>query len=268
VIVTSGKAELATETTGSGRPDVLLLHAGVTDQRSWTTLRERMPGRCLSYDARGYGGTTYEPEPGWSAVGDALAVLAAYDAAPAVVVGGSVGGRTAVDLALASPEAVSALVLIAPAVSGSPHHDVAPGAEQELDRLVEDAEERGDLAELNRLEARCWLDGPSQREGRVTGAVRDLFLEMNAIALAAPDPGAETPPAEGAWERLGEIAVPTLMLVGEHDFRQFGANARDAAGLIPGCRLVELPGVAHLPQLESDELTLRTVEEFVRSLDR
>lgn len=266
VIVTSGSAKIATEATGAGRPEILLVHAGVTDQRSWRPLRERLPGRCLSYDARGFGRTSYESEQGWSSVGDALAVLAAYDAAPAVVVGASMGGRTAVDLALASPEAVSALVLVGPAIGGAPHHDLAPGAEEELDRLLDQAEARGDLPEVNRLEARCWLDGPSQPEGRVGGPVRDLFLEMNAAALAAEDPGQESAPVANAWERLGEIAVPTLLLVGGQDFRQFRDNCRDAARLIPDCRFLELPGAAHVPHLEGDELTLRTIEEFVRSL--
>jgi hypothetical protein len=46
------------------------------------------------------------------------------------------------------------------------------------------AEESGDLATLNKLEIRLWLDGPSSPEGRVGGAGRELALAMNAIALA------------------------------------------------------------------------------------
>lgn len=265
VIVSHGSADLATEVTGSGHPDVLLLHAGVTDQRSWQPLRSRLPSRCISFDARGYGRTTYFAEPGWSPVGDALAVLAADDAVPAVVVAASMGGRTAIDLALANPGTVAALVLIAPAISGAPHEELS-GVEQEVDRLVEDADERGDTSEVNRLEAWCWLDGPRVPEGRVGGPVRDLFLEMNLAALTATDPGDLTSPVTNAWERLGEIAVPTLVLVGEHDFLQFHDNAREAAARIPDARYVPLPGVAHLPHLEGDEFTLRTIDEFVRSV--
>ena len=265
VIVSHGSADLATEVTGSGHPDVLLLHAGVTDQRSWQPLRSRLPGRCISFDARGYGRTTYFAEPGWSPVGDALAVLAAYDASRAVVVAASMGGRAAIDLALASPESVAALVLVAPAISGAPHEEVTD-AEQDLDQQVDDADERGDTAEVNRLEAWCWLDGPRVPEGRVGGPVRDLFLEMNLAALTATDPGDETAPVANAWERLRDIAVPTLLVVGEHDFLLFHENAREAAALIPDGRYVPLPGVAHLPHLEGDEHTLRTIDEFVRSV--
>ena len=60
VIVTHGKARLAVEEHGSGRP-VLLVHAGVTDRRSWRSLVIRLGEkiRSISYDARGFGETTY-----------------------------------------------------------------------------------------------------------------------------------------------------------------------------------------------------------------
>src|SRR3954451_18494562 len=54
--ITSGKAQIAAESSGSGEPTVLLIHAGVTDRRSWRDVVGRLPDhRCLTYDARGYG---------------------------------------------------------------------------------------------------------------------------------------------------------------------------------------------------------------------
>src|SRR5436190_22937241 len=74
----------------------------------------------------------------------------------------------------------------------------------------------GDVGEVARLEAWMWLDGPGAEEGRVGGATRALFLEMNERALRAEDPDeqAELPPA---WPRLSEIAVPTLVMIGRLD---------------------------------------------------
>jgi pimeloyl-ACP methyl ester carboxylesterase len=259
--ITSGSALLAAESTGSG-PDVLLVHAGVTDQRSWTHVVDALPGhRCLTYDARGYGRTTYTSEDQWSQVDDALAVLDAADVSSAVVIGCSVGGRTSIDLALTHPERVRALVLIGPAVSGPPEPTYEPEV-LALGEELEAAEERGDLATVNRLEARLWLDGPTAAEGRVTGAARELFLEMNASALAADDPGERRQDAL-AWDRLGEITVPTLLMVGEHDLAYIKANCTHAVRSIAGARLVELPGVAHLPHLEGDATTLREIAAFV-----
>lgn len=262
--ITSGKASIAAESYGTGEPTVLLVHAGVTDQRSWAPVVDALPGRrCLGYDARGFGRTTYEPEEGWSPVDDAVAVLDAYDVPSAVVIGCSMGGRTSLDLALTHPDRVRGLVLIGTAVSGAPEIDLEPGLE-DLERRYDEAFEAKDLDELNRLEAEIWLDGPF-RPGRVTGPVRDLFLDMNRIALEAPEPG-EQREAVDAWSTCGEVAVPTLVLIGEHDLAHTHRNAAHLAATIPGARLVDLPGVAHLPHLEADPLTLREIAGFVAGI--
>ena len=263
--ITSGAAQIAADEHGRGEPAILLMHAGVTDQRSWQHVVERLPDhRCLTYDQRGYGRTTYQREDGWSSVADAVAVLDAYDVGSAVVVGCSMGGRGSLHLALRHPERVRALVLIAPAVNGGP----AEVYEPEVDALGEAQDaafERGDLAEVNEIDAQVWLDGPLAPRGRVGGAARELFLDMNRIALAAEDPG-ERGDDEEAWDRLGEIAVPTLLMIGELDLQYLKDAAAHAAAHIPGARLVELPGVAHLPQLEGDERMIAEVADFVAGL--
>ncbi len=241
-----------------------MLHAGVCDQRSWDPLVDRLASgaRCLTFDARGFGGTTCTAEPGWSPVTDAVAVMAAAGLSQAVVIGASLGGRTALDLTLARPDLVSRLVLIGPAVRGAPQPEIDPGW-AELDERLEAAEDAGDLELVNRLEAHVWLDGPLQPEGRVGGSVRSLFLDMNGRALAAPDPGDAATPTP-AWDRLGEISVPTLVLVGEHDLAHVHHACRHLAAAVPGARLVELPGVAHLPHLEADPATLQEIDAFVQ----
>ena len=260
--ITSGAAQIAAKEHGSGEPAVLFMHAGVTDQRSWQHVVDRLPDhRCLTYDQRGYGRTTYEREDGWSSVGDAVAVLDAYDVDSAVVVGCSMGGRGSLHLALTHPERVRALVLIAPAVNGGPAEEYEPEVEA-LGELAEAAEERGDLDEVNRLEAHVWLDGPLAPEGRVGGSARELFLDMNRVALEAEDPGDQGDAVE-AWDRLGEIAVPTLLMIGELELRYLKDSVAHATAHIPDARLVELPGVAHLPQLEGDEKTLSEIAAFV-----
>ena len=256
---TSGRARIAYDVTGTG-PDVLLLHAGVNDRRSWRHVVERLsPGfRCIAPDMRGHGETEYEPEEGWSPHEDARAVLDAAGAERAVVVGCSMGGQAAIDLTLAHPERVRALLLIGTAVRGAPYPELTEGPTAELNARFEEAEEAGDLEALNRLDAQMWLDGPAAPEGRVGGEARALFLAMNARALRAPDPGpqAETP---DAWPRLGEIAVPTLVLVGRLDAEEIVAIAPQVAERIPNAELGYLDGVAHVPHLEGDEATLGCV---------
>lgn len=261
----SGRARIAYEVTGSG-PDVLLIHAGVNDRRSWHHVLDRLRAthRCITYDARGYGDTTYAPEPGWSPVADACAVLDDAGAGRAIVVACSMGGQTAIDLALARPDRVAGLVLIGSAVRGAPYPEI-DGPAARLDARIEAARANGDLETVNELEAWLWLDGPTAPQGRVAGAARRLFLEMNARALRAPDRGeqAELPPA---WPRLGEIAVPTLVLVGRLDVEELHVVDARLAELVPGARLVWLDGVAHVPHLEGDEATLEHVATFVAGL--
>jgi pimeloyl-ACP methyl ester carboxylesterase len=263
VIAESGRARIAFEAVGDG-PDVLLIHAGVNDRRSWRHVVDRLSPRyrCVSYDARGFGETEYEPEDGWAPLYDAVAVLDAAQVERAIVVACSMGGQTALDLVLAHPDRVSALVLIGSAVRGAPYPDLTAGPTYELDQRIEAAAAADDIDEIARLDAWMWLDGPGVPEGRVGGATRELFLAMNAKPLRAEDPGdqAEIP---DAWPRLGEIAVPALVLCGRLDAEEIQAIAPQLAERIPGATLQWLEGVAHVPHLEGDPATLAAIEAFV-----
>ena len=265
--ITSGKATLSAESHGSGSPDVLLVHAGVTDQRSWHHVIDRLSDhRCLTYDARGYGRTTYEQQDGWSQVDDALAVLDAHDVGSAVVIGCSMGGRTSIDLALTHPERVRALVLIGPAVSGAPEPTYEPEV-LALDDEWEAAEERDDQAAVNQTRGA----GLARRADGTRGSGRRVLPASSSWTMNARGAGGARGPGErhedaAAWDRLGEIGVPTLVLIGEHDLRYIKENCAHLAATIPGARLVELPGVAHVPHLEGDEKTLSEITAFVAGL--
>ena len=122
----------------------------------------------------------------------------------------------ALDLALAHPDHVTALVLIAPSPSGYPSDDWKEiDAETEQDALIERAEEAGDLDEVNRLEVRYWLDGVEQAEGRVQGRPRADARDERARARGRT--GRRRGRACARWPRLAEIEVPVLVVAGEHD---------------------------------------------------
>lgn len=261
----SGRAKLAYEITGvRDGADVLLIHAGVNDRRSWRYVVERLGWRhrCVAFDMRGYGETTYQREDGWSPVSDAVAVLDTAGVQRPVVVACSMGGQTAIDLALAHPDRVAGLVLIGAAIRGAPYPDVQEGPTAELNARIEAAEAAGDLDEVGRLEAWMWLDGPRAEQGRVGGPVRELFLEMNGRALRAEDPG-EQAEISPAWPRLGEITAPTLVMIGRLDVEDIQEINERAATIIPGAQLKFLDSVAHVPHLEGDPTTLDEIAAFV-----
>jgi len=271
MLARSGQAQLAFDVTNaSARPRVLMLHAGVTDRRSWTPLVAALGSgvATIAFDRRGFGETAYEPEP-HSHVDDALAVLDAAGAdEPVVVLGASMGGRVALDLALVHPDRVAALVLIGPAVRGAPEidEDALTAAEGRLSAALDAADEAGDLDAVNRIEAHIWLDGPPAPEGRVDGAARELFLDMNGIALAAAEPGEEHE-LPSAWARLEDVAAPTLVLVGELDLEAVKARAATVAERVPAASFEQLDGTAHLPHFEAHERCLQAIADFLSAAD-
>lgn len=260
-------ASLAAESRGDGEA-LVFLHAGVADRRMWRaqTVELASGWRTIAYDRRGFGETTCGDEP-FSHVDDLAAVLEHCGDWEAALVGCSQGGRIAIDFALAHPEAVTSLVLIAPAISGAPDGDEAelPAPVREQIAALERAEAEGDIERVNAIEANLWLDGPGMPEQRVSGAARSLLLEMNAIALRHPELHHESPPP-GAFERLGELAMPVMVVCGSLDFPHIQANCRHLVGTIPHARGVELEGVAHLPSLEQPKQLNDLLTEFLSGL--
>ncbi|MBX2797909.1 MAG: alpha/beta hydrolase [Myxococcales bacterium] len=232
-------------------PPVLLLHAGVADHRMWRSQLKALgrSGRyAIAFDRRGFGNTT-TPDVPFCHVEDALAVLDALSPTPqARWIGCSQGGRIAIDAALAHPERVESLTLLAPAVSGWSSSTPNPPAVDALFESIEQADEAGDLERLNELEARAWLDGYSRPPGRVGGGVRKLFLDMNGRALRAPPLTQERDPPS-AVSRLDELPTTTRVICGTLDFPHVQRRSADVARAV-GTVVIQLEGVAHLPSME------------------
>ena len=121
-IVPVGTAQTAAEWTGGGQP-VVFLHAAVADRRMWHHQLAALASRyhVIAFDRRGFGETPAVDEA-YSQTADSFAVLdhLVERGWPVVLVGCSQGGHIAIDDALASPDRVAGLVLIAPSVSGAP----------------------------------------------------------------------------------------------------------------------------------------------------
>lgn len=259
-------ADLAVTVYGDEERSILALHAGVADRRSWQWCAPAWAAagyRTVSYDRRGFGATRYSPGA-YDELADFTAVAEAVDARPAVVVGNSLGGGLAIDAALAFPQQVSALVLIGALPSGAPWELWRQSsAEADLESAMQAAQSNGDLDEVNRLEARYWLDGPDQPEGRVEGPARALMLDMNGRALRAAEPGPAVPRPE-AWQRLAELSVPTLVVVGQYDECGLEPVSELMVETMPDATLLRLPGTAHCPCLDVPDQLSEAVLDFLR----
>lgn len=251
--ISSGKAQLSGVEDGKG-PAVVFLHAGVADKRMWSDQMAALADRArvIAYDRRGFGETRCSPES-FSHLHDLSTVLDGLGIAQACLVGCSQGGRISVDFALAYPQRVSRLVLVAPAISGAPRDgpDHPPDITALLEQL-EHAENQKDVDMVNRIEAHIWLDGPQSVEGRVHGAARDLFLSMNGIALKSSLPGTDEAPPD-SFKRLEDIVAPTLIIWGDLDFPELQRRCSVLGKRIRGAKTEMMAGTAHLPNLEQPQ---------------
>jgi pimeloyl-ACP methyl ester carboxylesterase len=252
---------------GRTKAPLVLLHAGVADGRMWDGVFE-WAGRSravLRYDRRGFGASMIERAAPHRHVADLWAVLEAAGLERVVLMGCSQGGRIALDAALEAPQRVAALALVAPAVTGAPE-EALDAATLRLAEAIEAAEAARDLDAMNRLEAHLWLDGRAAPEGRVAGAARECFLAMNAIALHSP-PAGEPIEAPSDWDRLEEVACPTLVVCGDLDLPILVQRCEVLAARIPAACHVALQGLAHLPSLEAPERFIAAVAPLFDAID-
>jgi pimeloyl-ACP methyl ester carboxylesterase len=239
--------EVWADDSGGDRPPLVLLHPGVGDSRIWEPLLPALTSRyrVIRYDARGYGRSP-APTTKFTLLADLIAVLDHFALARTPIVGCSQGGGSALGLALAQPERVSALVLLCPGIPGYAWPaDPAVGAAFEL-AIPEGTEA---VAEV--------LSGLWGAAGR-TPEVMEQFRTAARAALSNEDFEEEDPPV---FDRLGEIAVPTSLLVGDADRPALVVSNLEAAARIPGCDLIEVPGVDHLPPLRIPDRVLRQIAD-------
>jgi pimeloyl-ACP methyl ester carboxylesterase len=256
-----GGATLSGLEQGEGLP-VIFLHAGVCDKRMWGAQMSAVAAagwHAIAYDRRGYGETTSPDEP-FSHLDDLEALLDEMDIHAAIFVGCSMGGGLAVDFALAHPGRVIGLVLIGTSITGAPWS--ATAEERAIEMAEEDAWERGEIELLNRVQAHEWLDGPRSRSGRVGGAVRELFFDMNALALNKPALTQEEALPD-AWSRVEDVAAPTLLIVGDEDFTALIDRHDTLSETMPNAFAVVLEGAAHIPSIEKPELVNSLLLQFL-----
>ena len=260
--VTLNGARIHYERSGKGFP-LLLIHAGIADSRMWEPQATAFADHfdTIRPDLRGFGDTELPPAP-YSGLADVVALLDHLQVDRAHVVGCSMGGTLAIDLALEHPQRVERLVLVAAGVSGSNLGET----DAALFTEIEEADKAGDMNAVNRAEVRLWVDGPRRREGSAPAAVRDLVLDMNGRSLHTDWASAENQPIErAAITRLGDIAAPTLVIVGDQDLPHCLANADLITSNVPGSRKVIIKDAAHLPSLERPEEFNRVVLDFLHA---
>jgi len=237
------------ERAGSGSP-VILLHGGNLDRRMWDEefAALQRTHRVIRYDARGYG-RSGAADTAFSAHHDLRDLMNALQVPRASLVGLSLGGRIAMDFALAHPDRVDRLVLVAPGISGGTW---AEDADTAWLAVARDAAKRHDSVAVARAwlgsayirtalrdsvtaqRVRRWVEDQSPFWG---GLVRHQDLEVEAA-----------PPAAG---RLAELTAPILLVVGTDDTPFILDVARAIEAQAPQVQRVDIPGIGHMVNLEA-----------------
>jgi len=246
------------EEAGHGAP-VVLLHGGQLDARMWDAQFAAFAAHyhTIRYDARGYGHSSPPAGP-YSHQADLLALLDQLDVERANLVGLSLGGRIAVDFALAHPERVASLTLAGPGLSGwdwsAESHDPA----------LEQAIAAGDRARI----AAAWLAGPymapAMSHPDLAPVLRELAAD-NAGSFLQPE--RETPLKPPAAGRLRELHCPVLLIVGSRDVPDI-QDIVERLATVPGARVATFDGAGHMVNMEQPEAFNHEVLGFLAQVTK
>jgi 3-oxoadipate enol-lactonase len=254
------------EVAGEGHP-LVLIHEGVADHRMWdpqfTEFAQHF--RTIRYDMRAFGKSRNTEDVEFSNHQDLYDLLQHLGVDKAYVLGASRGGQIAIDFTLEHPEMVDALIPVAAGVGGFQAQPTA--AEMALFEQGEEAEVNKDWERAADLDVRIWADGPAQPEGRAPSHVREKMRQMCLETyINNPIEGKPQPLRPPAINRLGEIHVPTLVVLGDLDASAIAAVADLLVDRIPGARKVVIPDTAHALSMEKPDEFNRIVLDFLQGL--
>ena len=230
----------------------VLAHGFTQTARSWSVvgrmIAERRPSaEVLAVDLPGHGSATDVRGDLWSSAERLVAI-----GGTATYVGYSMGGRVALHAAVTHPEAVARLVLIGatPGIDDDGERQARRAADDRLAGRIEDIGVAAFIDEWLRNPLFAGLDDDTaRRDDRLRNTAAGL-----ASSLRSTGTGTQTP----LWNALGELRVPVLLLVGEHDSK-FTAIAERMRASLPDAVMRVIADAGHGVHLEQPEATVEAI---------
>jgi 3-oxoadipate enol-lactonase len=246
------------EVAGEGDP-LVLLHGLTLDTRMWDPQFETLAGRfqLLRYDLRGFGRSDLPSQEAYAHEDDLKSLLDHLGFSRPTLLGLSLGGGVVLDFALTYPEVARALILVDTVLGGfewSPEQKAA-------DRAVWSKGRESGAPAAKEAWLRHPLFEPALENPRAGALLRDMVSGYSGWHFVTRDPrGSIEPPT---IQRLGQIAAPTLTVVGERDLPDFHRIAGLLEQGVPGARRAVLPGAGHLSSMESPDRFNEVVLDFL-----
>lgn len=263
-----GRHILSSYVFGHG-PPVVLLHGLAATKLSYLPLLPALARnhRVIVPDLPGHGEST-KPRASYTPAYFASVILGLFDELGldrAAVIGNSMGGRIALEVA-AESDRVRGLVLLDPAPAG-----VSFPLYVRLLRMLPTGVGAVPIPLRKRIVAfgiRSLFADPDRLPRGAYLAGADEFIRIYRhgrarVALLSAIRGLMTDDEDRFWERMAGIETPTLVLWGNEDRLIPVRLGRRLAETMPGARLVVLPGVGHVPQFEVPEDARRRVQVFL-----
>lgn len=243
------------EVTGGGGPVIWLFHSLLADAGSCAPLARRLEAthRVALPDLPGFGGSEAAAAE-LPAVADRMAEAVAELGGPAILLGNGYGSFVALTLALRHPAPAGRLVLAGTGASFS-----EPGRAA-FRNMAAAARTKGLEAVADTAMRRLFSP-------EFQAANPGLLAERRARFLAT-DPAVFTGACEALAaldlrDRVSTLTKPAFVLVGTEDGATPPPMARELAALLPDARLQELPGLAHVPQLQDTGGFHAAIREFI-----
>lgn len=245
------------------KPTLLLIHGFPLNSNMWVPQLEDLANfvRVIAPDLRGFGHSDGVKAPySVQMLADDCADLLGYlnVATPFVVCGLSMGGYIALEFYRRYPEHVAGLILTATRAAADSDEGKA-----NRDKMLELVERRGATAVTEPMLQKLLAPG-NLEDDELMDYLRDLMETasdegVKGALVALRDRPDSTP-------MLGDIAVPVLIIHGEDDQIVPVAEAKAMAAAIPDVRLVVLPEVGHMPNLEAPDAFNDAVLDFLEEL--
>ncbi len=264
-MVRAGQIELHVVEHGSGMP-IVLVHGFPLDHSMWDAQIDVLgrQWRIIAPDLRGFGRS--QVTPGTASMEQmADDVAAMLDALvidqPVVFVGLSMGGYVAFQFQRKYRDRLRALVLCDTRSAAD-----TPEAVKARHATVEQLQSGGISAVIEAMMPKLFgpaaLDGPSED----VVSMREVMLSCAPEGMAAALRGMAA--RDDATAALGEIGVPTLVLVGEHDAISPVDEMRAIAQAVPNAEFVVIPASGHMSPVENPTAFNEAITQFLMRVER